>query len=75
MSTPAALRTPPSRAQHLQPGRAGSAALPVTAPPFALDEDGPLAQGREFVWSDADFSRIKALIYKKAGITNPPPSS
>ena len=69
MSTPAALRTPPSRGQHLQPGRAGSAVLPVTAPPFALDEDGPLAQGREFVWSDADFSRIKALIYKKAGIS------
>ena len=32
-------------------------------------EDGPLAQGREFVWSDADFTRIKALIYKKAGIS------
>jgi chemotaxis protein methyltransferase CheR len=32
-------------------------------------DDGPLAQGREFVWSDADFTRIKALIYKKAGIS------
>ena len=32
-------------------------------------DDGPLAEGREFVWSDADFSRIKALIYKKAGIS------
>ena len=32
-------------------------------------EDGPLAQGREFLWSDADFSRIKALIYQKAGIS------
>ncbi len=31
--------------------------------------DGPLDQGREFVWSDADFTRIKALIYKKAGIS------
>jgi chemotaxis protein methyltransferase CheR len=31
--------------------------------------DGPLAQGREFVWSDADFARIKSLIYKKAGIS------
>ena len=31
-------------------------------------EDGPLAQGREFLWSDADFKRIKALIYQKAGI-------
>ncbi|MCU0764133.1 MAG: methyltransferase domain-containing protein [Hydrogenophaga sp.] len=34
-----------------------------------LAEDGPIAEGREFVWSDADFSRIKALIYKKAGIS------
>lgn len=32
-------------------------------------EEGPMAQGREFVWSDADFTRIKALIYKKAGIS------
>jgi chemotaxis protein methyltransferase CheR len=32
-------------------------------------DDGPLAQGREFLWSDADFVRIKALIYKKAGIS------
>lgn len=32
-------------------------------------DDGPLAQGREFVWSDGDFTRIKALIYKKAGIS------
>jgi chemotaxis protein methyltransferase CheR len=31
--------------------------------------DGPLAQGREFLWSDADFGRIKTLIYKKAGIS------
>ncbi len=29
----------------------------------------PLAEGREFVWSGADFARIKALIYKKAGIS------
>ncbi|QCB46840.1 CheR family methyltransferase [Hydrogenophaga sp. PAMC20947] len=32
-------------------------------------EGGPLAQGREFLWSDADFKRIKALIYQKAGIS------
>lgn len=32
-------------------------------------DDGPVAEGREFVWSDADFSRIKTLIYKKAGIS------
>lgn len=29
---------------------------------------GPLAQGREFVWTDADFSRVQALIYQRAGI-------
>jgi chemotaxis protein methyltransferase CheR len=40
----------------------------ATLPPQELD-DGPLAQGREFLWSDADFTRIKALIYKKAGIS------
>ena len=38
-------------------------------PTLATNDDGPLAQGREFVWSDADFTRIKALIYKKAGIS------
>ncbi|MFN3737515.1 CheR family methyltransferase [Hydrogenophaga sp.] len=32
-------------------------------------EDGPVAEGREFVWSNGDFTRIKALIYKKAGIS------
>ncbi len=26
-------------------------------------------QGREFVWTDADFDRIQALIYKRAGIS------
>lgn len=37
---------------------------------MALGKDnGPLEQGREFVWSNADFTRIKALIYKKAGIS------
>ena len=45
------------------------AARPVPPPRAAASEDGPLAEGREFVWSDADFSRIKALIYKKAGIS------
>ena len=44
-------------------------ARPVPPPRTAASEDGPLAEGREFVWSDADFSRIKALIYKKAGIS------
>ena len=46
---------------------------PRRPPPVAIassaNDDGPLAQGREFLWSDADFARIKALIYKKAGIS------
>ena len=41
---------------------------PIATPSDTLDE-GPLAQGREFLWSDADFTRIKSLIYKKAGIS------
>lgn len=35
----------------------------------ASDDNGPLAQGREFIWSDQDFARIKALIYQRAGIS------
>ena len=27
------------------------------------------AQGREFVWTDADFTRVRALIYQRAGIS------
>ncbi|WP_169170226.1 MULTISPECIES: CheR family methyltransferase [unclassified Acidovorax] len=42
---------------------AGGAARTGDAPPA-----GPLAQGREFVWTDADFSRVQALIYQRAGI-------
>jgi len=34
-----------------------------------LDDTSPLSQGREFVWSDQDFARIKALIYQRAGIS------
>ena len=30
---------------------------------------GPLTQGREFVWSNRDFARVQALIYKRAGIS------
>lgn len=30
---------------------------------------GPAAQGREFAWTSADFSRVQALIYKHAGIS------
>ena len=33
------------------------------------DDTGPLTQGREFIWSDQDFARIKALIYQRAGIS------
>lgn len=29
---------------------------------------GPVEQGREFVWTDADFSRVQGLIYQRAGI-------
>ena len=32
------------------------------------DDSGPIAQGREFAWTNQDFTRIKALIYKHAGI-------
>lgn len=30
---------------------------------------GPLTQGREFVWTNADFSRVQSLIYQRAGIS------
>ena len=30
---------------------------------------GPVAQGREFAWTSADFSRVQGLIYKHAGIS------
>lgn len=30
---------------------------------------GISAQGREFVWTSADFTRVQALIYKRAGIS------
>ncbi|TNF59500.1 MAG: methyltransferase domain-containing protein [Burkholderiales bacterium] len=32
-------------------------------------DQGPLAEGREFVWGPADFRRIKEMIYRKAGIS------
>ncbi len=35
----------------------------------APGDDGSMPQGREFLWSDADFNRIRSLIYKKAGIS------
>jgi chemotaxis protein methyltransferase CheR len=38
------------------------------APGAAMGGSGPVVQGREFVWTDADFSRVQALIYQRAGI-------
>ncbi|GAA6121337.1 CheR family methyltransferase [Acidovorax sp. FG27] len=40
-----------------------------SADPAAAASTGPLAQGREFVWTNADFSRVQALIYQRAGIS------
>ena len=36
---------------------------------LAVPDNGPLVQGREFVWTSADFSRVQALIYQHAGIS------
>ena len=30
---------------------------------MADDDSGPVAQGREFTWTNQDFTRIKALIH------------
>ena len=35
----------------------------------SVSGSGPAAQGREFAWTSADFSRVQALIYKHAGIS------
>jgi chemotaxis protein methyltransferase CheR len=40
---------------------------PRVAP--AARHEQPLAENREFVWRDADFERIRRLIYLKAGIS------
>lgn len=37
--------------------------------PSSGSEGSPLVQGREFVWADADFARVQALIYQHAGIS------
>jgi chemotaxis protein methyltransferase CheR len=34
-----------------------------------LDTSGVDMQGREFAWTDADFDRVQALIYQRAGIS------
>ena len=36
--------------------------------PAASPVAGPVEQGREFTWTDADFSRVQKLIYQRAGI-------
>lgn len=41
----------------------------LNKPAPAPSDQGPLVDGREFTWTDADFSRIKRLIYRKAGIS------
>ena len=69
MFSPAALRTPPPGGRHQRPGKAGSAVAPGPTPAPAAAEQGPIAEGREFVWSDKDFARVKALIHDKAGIS------
>ncbi|MDB5893460.1 MAG: chemotaxis protein CheR [Rhodoferax sp.] len=30
--------------------------------------NGPVMEGREFIWTDADFERVQKLIYQRAGI-------
>jgi chemotaxis protein methyltransferase CheR len=35
----------------------------------SLDAGGAGMQGREFVWTDADFDRVQTLIYQRAGIS------
>ncbi len=37
--------------------------------PSGLTDDAGTMQGREFAWTDADFDRVQALIYKRAGIS------
>ncbi|GGH57075.1 chemotaxis protein methyltransferase [Comamonas phosphati] len=48
----------------------------LAAAPVSVEDDfpagpltGPATQGREFVWSNRDFARVQALIYKRAGIS------
>lgn len=46
---------------------AGSTSVKDKAPAMPAT-NGPVMQGREFVWTDADFSRVQSLIYQRAGI-------
>jgi chemotaxis protein methyltransferase CheR len=42
---------------------------PGTGDDAAATLAGPMAQGREFAWTNADFARVQALIYQRAGIS------
>ncbi len=46
-----------------------SAGVRAAAASSAPAPSGPLAQGREFVWTNADFARVQGLIYQRAGIS------
>ena len=46
-----------------------SAGARAAAAASAPAPSGPLAQGREFVWTNADFARVQSLIYQRAGIS------
>jgi chemotaxis protein methyltransferase CheR len=49
--------------------RADAGSTPVKdRAPAVPASNGPVMQGREFVWTDADFSRVQSLIYQRAGI-------
>ena len=56
-------------------GQSTSASASVRSPAPRVDSaiagapSGPLAQGREFVWTNADFARVQSLIYQRAGIS------
>ena len=55
--------TSASASVRSSPARVDPAYAAAAAP------SGPLAQGREFVWTNADFARVQALIYQRAGIS------
>jgi len=56
--------SPPLSASRSRPAAVGAShSVPVADPP------GPLLQGREFAWTPADFARVRALIYQRAGIS------
>ena len=48
----------------LKPSQRGDTALSNDS-----ESSGPLTQGREFTWTNADFSRVQTLIYQRAGIS------